>query len=214
MFRSALSGAMAAALLLVAVAVQAAPPPAVSHTPPAYYQPAPQTHYYPPPSYHPPAAEPPLQSYYRSHYYDGVYPHADHYSYYDYTSPYSYRRPTPGSSGYGTFNPEQQSPSAFPGNYIPETGGARGPETGIARITVHVPDDAAVTFDGAKTASTGSIRRFESPLLARGKEYVYDVEARWQENGRTVTQKKEIRVAGGASVEVDFPLPKGGAKEK
>jgi uncharacterized protein (TIGR03000 family) len=237
MLRTALSWAalpavVGAAVLLCTAPGQSAPPPGAGHTPsfhappassfrvpPAFVVPAPQTHYYPPPSYRP-SYEPPLQSYYRSHYYSGAFPNANYYSYYDNPSPYNFRRiPTSGTlfdlgggtSSLGPFYPDEYP---YPGMGTPETGAGRSREDAIARLTVKVPADAEVKFDGYKTTSTGPVRRFETPLLARGKPYTYEVQARWQENGRDVTQKKEVSVSAGGDIQIDFPLPSGGAPAK
>src|SRR5689334_4801237 len=97
----AATGVLVGALFGTAPSSRAAPPPGHAptfhappassfhapaassfHVPPVFIPPTPQPHY----SYSQPSrsfAEPPLASYWRSHYYNGVYPHADNYSYYD-----------------------------------------------------------------------------------------------------------------------------------
>jgi uncharacterized protein (TIGR02246 family) len=76
-----------------------------------------------------------------------------------------------------------------------------------AVITVAVPPDAQVFFDGAPTAQGGSERRFLSPLLDVGPKYNYDVRARWTQNGRTVQQTQKVSVTGGDTVRIDFLAP-------
>ena len=44
-----------------------------------------------------------------------------------------------------------------------------------AVLTVIVPPDAQVFFDGAPTTQVGSERRFVSPLLEVGTKYSYDI---------------------------------------
>ena len=51
------------------------------------------------------------------------------------------------------------------------------------------------------------VRSFQSPPLTPGRRYAYEVRARWQANGRPVTQSREVRVTAGSNVEVDFPQP-------
>jgi uncharacterized protein (TIGR03000 family) len=186
-------------LLLTADACRAAPPP-YPFTPPS-------THYVTPPSYHP-TVTPPLQSYYQQHYYDGTYPHADHYSYYD-VKPNVYRSPM-GSTTLSSGGTNDFFGPYFPGDYSiapAEQESARIDREREARVTVHVPGDAEVWFDSYRTTSLGSVRRFSTPPLVRGREYTYEIKVRWQENGRDVTQKQEVPVKAGADLQVTFPIP-------
>jgi uncharacterized protein (TIGR03000 family) len=48
------------------------------------------------------------------------------------------------------------------------------------------------------------MRRFVSPLLKPGREYTYQVRARWMEDGREVVQSRRVTVSAGAEVSVDF----------
>jgi len=79
-----------------------------------------------------------------------------------------------------------------------------------AQLTVKVPADALVWFDGVQTTTTGPVRTYQSPPLAQG-QYSYEVRARWNENGREVTQTQQVGFTPGAYVEVDFPMPSGTA---
>lgn len=78
-----------------------------------------------------------------------------------------------------------------------------------AVITVIVPPDAELFFDGAPTTQEGSERRFVSPPVPVEGKYDYDIRARWTEDGKKVEQTRRVSVSGGASVRVDFlsPLP-------
>src|SRR5262249_17537898 len=78
-----------------------------------------------------------------------------------------------------------------------------------AVITIVVPRDAEIFFDGTPTTQRGSERRFVSPPLEVGRKYDYDIRARWTENGRTVQETRKVSVSGGDTVRVDFlaPLP-------
>jgi uncharacterized protein (TIGR03000 family) len=94
---------------------------------------------------------------------------------------------------------------------------ASGPvERAKAEITVLVPADAEVFFDGEATTQKGSERRFNTPLLEVGPKYHYEVRARWKQDGKAVDQTRKVEVTGGASVKVDFstPLPPTAATEK
>jgi uncharacterized protein (TIGR03000 family) len=176
--------------------------------------PAPSTRYVNPPSYRP-SYTAPLHSYYQEHYYNGTFPHYDHYSYYDIPPSAMYsRKPSwgtaadlgGGTSSLGPLYPDEYSYAPS----VPPPGVGRDEGDAIAFITVKVPPDAEVRFDGYKTTTTGPVRRFETPLLKPRQPYTYTVEARWKENGREVTQKQDVPVAAGANVRLDFPLPSGG----
>jgi uncharacterized protein (TIGR03000 family) len=85
---------------------------------------------------------------------------------------------------------------------------ATAPEE-VARITVIVPADAEVFFDGNPTKQTGTQRVFDSPPLKPGSRYTYSVRARWTADGRPVDQTRSVPVRAGAQIRVDFtsPLP-------
>jgi uncharacterized protein (TIGR03000 family) len=73
-----------------------------------------------------------------------------------------------------------------------------------AEITVVVPTDAEVLFDGAPTTQKGAERLFVSPALEPGKTFSYQVLARWQAKGQAVEQTRTARVTSGARVRVSF----------
>ncbi len=75
-----------------------------------------------------------------------------------------------------------------------------------AHVTVHVPAEARVWFDGTATTSTGPIRKFQSLPLTQGDRYSYEIKASWKENGREVTETREVVVISGAHVEVKFAV--------
>jgi len=82
-------------------------------------------------------------------------------------------------------------------------------QAGIAHITVVVPPDADVFFDGTPMTATGAIRSYSSPPLEKGANYSYSIRARWTEDGRSVEQTRKVGIKAGAQVRVDFtsPLP-------
>jgi uncharacterized protein (TIGR03000 family) len=73
-----------------------------------------------------------------------------------------------------------------------------------ARIWLHVPTDAEVWFEGAKTKQAGTLRYFFSPPLAAGKNYAYQVQVRWQKDGKPVERKRRIGVHAGDALQVDI----------
>ncbi len=78
------------------------------------------------------------------------------------------------------------------------------PADGRARLQVLVPADAEVWLNGNPTTQRGEQRLFESPALAPGRDYQYEVRARWTEGGRAVDQTRTVVVRANARVGVDF----------
>jgi uncharacterized protein (TIGR03000 family) len=120
-------------------------------------------------------------------YYYGSYP----YSGYSDSFPYTYSR-------------DWSSP-AYDSRYYGSYGDVTSSDT-RAQITVSVPVDAEIWFEGSKTTSTGSVREFHSPPLTPGGRYTYEVRARWNENGHEVTQTQKVQVTAGTHVNMHFPL--------
>src|SRR5262249_49776944 len=79
------------------------------------------------------------------------------------------------------------------------------PANGAVLISMSVPANAEIWFDGSKTVQTGTFRRFVSPPLVPGDDYAYDITAKWKENGREVTQSRRVRVHAGERVSINFP---------
>jgi uncharacterized protein (TIGR03000 family) len=141
-------------------------------------------------------------------------------SYYPYYVSYNYYYPYSGYSGlydygaspYSSTNPDtsalvtpQAGTSQYQSFYPPTTTDTN------AHVTVKVPADAQLWFEGKATTSTGAVREFESPPLAPGRRYSYEVRARWNENGHEITQTQKVAVTAGARVNVEFPERSGTA---
>ncbi len=76
-----------------------------------------------------------------------------------------------------------------------------------ARVEVRLPADAELWFEGQKTAQTGSDRSFHSPELQPGENYVYNVHARWQADGKPVDETRKVTVHAGDHVVVNLTQP-------
>jgi uncharacterized protein (TIGR03000 family) len=102
-------------------------------------------------------------------------------------------------------------PVVRPGDFVGTAGYQSfygpAPARAPAAVTVNVPARADLWFDGAETRATGAVRDFQSPPLTSGQRYSYEVRARWNENGHTVTQTQQVDVRAGARVSVRFPAP-------
>jgi uncharacterized protein (TIGR03000 family) len=154
------------------------------------------------------------------HYYPGFYPgfYGYGFGYYPWPYGYTYWGNDPGyypnyndyaypDNGPGPFNPLQYPPPT----YVPSADRTpTGPAS--AQVAVHVPAEAKVWFDGQPTTQTGVNRLFESPPVASGREYAYDIRAQWKENGKDIDRTEHIRVYAGAHLVVDLTKPGDGEK--
>jgi len=102
-------------------------------------------------------------------------------------------------------------PAALLAALAPAAAAARADEAAPAHITILVPADAEVFFDGEPTAQRGAERVFVTPPLPAGKTSHYDVLARWNDGGKTVEQTRRVEVSGGGAVRVDFLAPEAAA---
>ena len=82
-----------------------------------------------------------------------------------------------------------------------------GAEQATAEITILVPANAEIFFDGQPTTERGAQRRYVTPPLNVGEKYTYAIRARWREGGRVVEQTRNLEVTGGARVRLDFFAP-------
>jgi uncharacterized protein (TIGR03000 family) len=80
------------------------------------------------------------------------------------------------------------------------------PADTTVQLFIQVPENATVSIDGAATRQTGTTRQFASPPLAPGKEYSYEVRARWTAAGKTVEQTQNVTVRAGDRLNVTFPV--------
>jgi uncharacterized protein (TIGR03000 family) len=103
----------------------------------------------------------------------------------------------------------------YSGGYPSPTAPTLGPQSGSppaadnsAHVTLSVPAGARVSFGGTPTTSTGPVREYISPALTPGKQYTYEIQARWSDNGQDVTQTQQVGVSAGAHVNVTFPSPR------
>jgi uncharacterized protein (TIGR03000 family) len=147
----------------------------------------------------------------------GTYPYFGLYGYYPYSYnyyPYDWSGPAYGSGYYAPYGVETPSdlygyssgtpPAASDPSFTPAA--TSQPDT-IAHLTVNVPAGARLWFEDTPTTRTGPVRQFDSPPLAPGHRYSYQVRASWDENGHEVTQTQQVEVTAGAHVDVNFPVP-------
>lgn len=74
----------------------------------------------------------------------------------------------------------------------------------VAIIRLRVLENAQVWIDGNATSQTGTSRPFVTPALDPGKDYSYEIRARWTDDGRTVEQTRKITVQSGDRMTVNL----------
>ena len=137
--------------------------------------------------------------YYGGYGYYGYYPYYSNY-YLDDSSPYY----SPDQSWGLTYDPSPSSSAYQSSSFYPPSSAQ---DNMAAHLTVTLPEDAEIWFNGTAMTTTGSVREFTSPPLTPGKKYTYDVRARWNENGHEVTQTQQVEVTAGGLANVRFPVP-------
>ena len=80
-------------------------------------------------------------------------------------------------------------------------------ERAKAEITVLVPADAEVFFDGDPTIQKGTERRFVTPPLTRGSAYQYDLRVHSLKDGKPLDRIETVRVYAGDRRTLDFISP-------
>jgi uncharacterized protein (TIGR03000 family) len=91
--------------------------------------------------------------------------------------------------------------------FDPQSAGVAGAPTteAPATVTVILPSpDAQVWFDDHAMQQQGAMRTFVSPPLAPNQDFVYQIRARWQEQGRTMDQTRTATVRAGQTTAIDF----------
>jgi uncharacterized protein (TIGR03000 family) len=132
-------------------------------------------------------------------------------------SPYSYGSYSPSYyAAYPTSIPQSQTEgyygSASTEDYYRTSTPPASTERAV-RINLRVPADAKIWFDGRQTFQTGTARSFQSPPLAVGPEYAYQVRIQWNRDGKEGTQTRQILVHAGDEISLTvgsapgFPRP-------
>jgi uncharacterized protein (TIGR03000 family) len=97
----------------------------------------------------------------------------------------------------------------YSAEYAPQdTGGpattSPAPTDNAAHLTVVVPPDAELWFNGVRMQETGPVREFVSPPMTPGQGYTYQVHARWTADGRTIDETRTVHVQANVQLEVDL----------
>jgi len=119
----------------------------------------------------------------------------------------------PGSGGAAAATPRMRaSTSAYPHTagvaddvLIVSASTALPSEPAVIDVSLPAPG-AQVWVQGARTTQAGMERRYVSPSLTAGSDYVYSIRARWRDpRGEVQVQQQNILVQAGSYVRVAFP---------
>jgi uncharacterized protein (TIGR03000 family) len=120
-----------------------------------------------------------------------------------------------GGYGYGPTYAGYYAPGAYDDQAVVPATEEAPPKDDAAHILVIVPsDDAEVWFEGVKTKQTGKEREFVSPVLPEGKNFTYEIRAKWTADGKVVEQKRTVQVFANKWMFVDFTQPNPGEMPK
>ena len=111
--------------------------------------------------------------------------------------------PSPGQPGipYAVPDPAPGSARLQPAMHaVPASGGG----TARAAVVVKLPADARLSAEGRELNLTGAERKFVSPELPKGQEFVYRFKAEYERDGETVSVTKKVTVQAGAELTVEF----------
>jgi uncharacterized protein (TIGR03000 family) len=107
----------------------------------------------------------------------------------------------------GYYYPGYYDYSGYRSSYYPP-GDQAAPSGTAVTVTVKVPAEAEVWFDGTKTNVKGTERRFTSPPLEAGWDYTYNIRAVWMESGRAFAETRKVIVHAGDNINVEFTKKK------
>jgi uncharacterized protein (TIGR03000 family) len=128
--------------------------------------------------------------------------YSDSYAYGGYPSDYgSYNS---GPTIYSDDTYQSQTPSGETYTDDNPRGGGPQVDENAALIAVQVPADAELWFNGTKMSGSTQVRQFQTPALEPGREYSYDVLARWTESGRAVERTRKVTVHAGDRLGLNF----------
>ena len=132
------------------------------------------------------------------------------YAYYNFSSgPYANWAAGGGYAGYtyhgpagyyywGTEGGAGISPAGVPAVSVPDIGA-----TGAAcTVAVTLPADARLLFNGTATSGSGAVRKFQTPPLAPGQSYKYELTAEITRDGRTERVTETVIVRAGETAAV------------
>jgi uncharacterized protein (TIGR03000 family) len=86
----------------------------------------------------------------------------------------------------------------------PASGKTSGSAVAAGRVTVTLPAEAKLLVQGVACPLTSAKRTFDTPKLPVGESYTYTLRAEVVRAGRTVVESRQVSIAAGKRVTVDF----------
>ena len=145
--------------------------------------------------------------------YTDTYKHAWYfpwYAYYNFSSgPYANWAAGGGYAGYASHGPAGYyywgteggagiTPAGVPAGSVPDAGAAGAACT----VAVTLPADAKLLFNGTAASGSGAVRKFQTPPLAPGQSYKYELTAEITRDGRTERVTETVIVRAGETATV------------
>jgi uncharacterized protein (TIGR03000 family) len=124
--------------------------------------------------------------------------------------PYPYAPSTPAPPPSIPFAPPEVAPPGVQAGRGQPTGDvgstlvSGGGQGARATVTIRVPADAKLFADSRPLNLTGAERKFVTPGLPDGQEFLYRFRVEYDRDGETVSVTKKVFVKAGASVGVEF----------
>jgi uncharacterized protein (TIGR03000 family) len=132
------------------------------------------------------------------------------YGYYNY--PYGYSYPSyyySYPSDYYVNGGDYYGDTSPPREYV-----VSRPVGDIARVEIRLPDPQGTLWvQGQEIDSAGTVRKFRSPQLDPSQQYTYTVKAQWNDNGKLVTDERQVKVQANGLAVVDFNQPTQAVRE-
>jgi uncharacterized protein (TIGR03000 family) len=91
-------------------------------------------------------------------------------------------------------------PAAYSDSQLVSNGNA----TARATVVVKLPADARLYADTRALTLTGSERKFVSPELPAGQDFVYRFRAEYDRDGETLSVMKKVTVRAGTTIAIEF----------
>src|SRR3954452_7773851 len=151
----------------------------------------------------------PYSYFYRPYSY-GIFGYPYLYNYYSYPSSYYYGYPTyynyPNdyfANGNDYYDGSVEVAASPPREYV-----VSRPVGDVARLEIRLPDpQATIWVQGKEIPSSGAVRQFKSPPLDPSHQYTYSVRCEWNNNGKVVSEEREVNVEPNGRSVVDFTRP-------
>jgi uncharacterized protein (TIGR03000 family) len=110
-----------------------------------------------------------------------------------------------GPQGCGLYGPTPLvAPPVDPHHPVPKDKKPADVKKEPGKVTIELPADAKLLFNGAVATGTGATRTFATPALAQGQDYGYELTAEVVRDGRVQTVTERVIVRAGETAKVSL----------